>query len=185
MSKHKNFLESQIKPGETGIKKEKSKQLELFLVIEDTTLIQSSLSQNEQQLFTQESVVTNHLADLHGQANYLRSLYPKVELITEMSSGLNYKRKKFKAILERVMSGNVEFLVVGHKARLARFGFELFNWLCKINNCRLMVVNNTDLSPEREMVKDIQAIVHVFSCRFYGLHKYKSQIKEDKDLSPT
>ncbi len=121
--------------------------------------------------------------DLHRQADYLQSLYPNAEVVTEIGSGLNYKRKKFRAILERVMSGDVETLVVGHKDRLARFGFDFFGWLCELNNCQLVVCNNSNLSPEREMVEDILAIVHVFSCRLYGLRKYKKQIKEDSGLS--
>jgi putative resolvase len=121
--------------------------------------------------------------DLERQADYLQSLYPKAEIIKEIGSGLNYKRPKFKTVLERIMSGDVERLVVAHKDRLARFGFDLFQWLCESNNCELVVCNNSSLSPEREMVEDILAIVHVFSCRLYGLRKYKQQIKEDSSLS--
>lgn len=120
--------------------------------------------------------------DLQRQADYIQSLYPSAEVVTEVGSGLNYKRPKFKAILERVMSGDVRRLVVGHKDRLARFGFDFFQWLCERNNCELVVCSNTELSPEREMVEDILAIIHVFSCRLYGLRKYKSQIKKDTDL---
>ncbi len=121
-------------------------------------------------------------ADLDRQADYLQSLYPESEVIKEIGSGLNYNRKKLKAVLERILSGNVERLVVGHKDRLARFGFELLRWICELNNTELVVCNNEQLSPEREMVEDILAIVHVFSCQLYGLRKYKTQIKEDKTL---
>jgi predicted site-specific integrase-resolvase len=121
--------------------------------------------------------------DLDRQADYLQSLYPEAEIIKEIGSGLNYKRQKLKAVLERVMSGDVQHIVVAHKDRLARFGFDLFQFICESNNCELVVCNNTSLSPEREMVEDILAIVHVFSCRLYGLRKYKKQIKEDQSLS--
>ncbi|MDT9252608.1 MAG: IS607 family transposase, partial [Limnospira sp. PMC 1291.21] len=43
-------------------------------------------------------------------------------------------------------------------------------------------LNQTSLSPEREMVEDILAILHCFSSRLYGLRKYKTQVKEDPDL---
>jgi predicted site-specific integrase-resolvase len=121
-------------------------------------------------------------ADLNRQADYLQSLYPESEVIKEIGSGLNYNRKQFKAILERVMSGDVQRLVVGHKDRIARFGFDLIKWICELNNTELVVCNNTEFSPEREMVEDILSIVHVFSYRLYGLRKYKSPIKEDKSL---
>lgn len=32
------------------------------------------------------------------------------------------------------------------------------------------------------MVDDMLSIVHVFSCRLYGLRKYKSKLKNDKSL---
>ncbi|WP_324282187.1 IS607 family transposase [Cyanobacterium aponinum UTEX 3221] len=121
--------------------------------------------------------------DLDRQADYLQSLYPEAEVIKEIGSGLNYRRQKLKTLLERILSGNVQRLVVAHKDRLARFGFDLFKFLCELNSCELVVCNNSSLSPEREMVEDILAIVHVFSCRLYGLRKYKKQIKEDTSLS--
>jgi putative resolvase len=120
--------------------------------------------------------------DLERQASFLLSQFPEAELVTEVGSGLNYKRKKLLAILERVLAGNVRLLVVGHKDRLSRFGFDFFQWLCGKFNCKIVVLNQTNLSPEREMVEDILAIVHVFSCRLYGLRKYKQTIHFDNDL---
>ena len=73
-------------------------------------------------------------------------------------------------------------VVVAHKDRLARFGFDLFKWLCEQNRCELVVPGETNLSPEQEMVEDILAILHCLSSRLYGLRKYKSQISEDPDL---
>ena len=144
----------------------------------------SSITKRENRTSIIYARVSSHKqkADLNRQADYLHSLYPEAEVIKEIGSGLNYNRKKLKAILERVMSGDVERLVVGHKDRLARFGFELLRWICELNNTELVVCNNIKLSPEREIVEDILAIVHVFSCRLYGLRKYQPQIKEDQSL---
>jgi predicted site-specific integrase-resolvase len=88
-----------------------------------------------------------------------------------------------RTVLERVRQGNVGSIVVAHKDRLARFGFELISWLCELDGTKILVLNQDGLSPERELVEDILAIVHVFSCRLGGLRKYKSAIKEDPDLS--
>ena len=122
-------------------------------------------------------------ADLDLQAAKLLELYPNAELITDIASGLNFKRTGLRAILERVRQGNVEFIVVAHKDRLARFGFDLISWLCEQDGTKIVVLNQDGLSPERELVEDILAIVHDFSCRLYGLRKYKSAIKKDPDLS--
>lgn len=121
-------------------------------------------------------------SDLLRQADYLQSLFPDGLIIKDIGSGLNYKRKGLLSLLGQVLSGNVREVVVCHKDRLARFGFDLIEWFCQQQNCQLVVLNRSDLSPEREMVEDILAIVEVFSCRLYGLRKYKSVIKEDSDL---
>ena len=86
------------------------------------------------------------------------------------------------ALLGQVMSGDISTIVVRNQDRLARFGGDLIKWLCEQNNCQLMVLSRNELSPEREMVEDILAIIHVFSCRLYSRRKYKSAIKEDSSL---
>ncbi|WP_456057555.1 IS607 family transposase [Aerosakkonema funiforme] len=121
-------------------------------------------------------------ADLNRQVAALSNLYPQAEIISEIGGGLNFKRKKLLSLLERILSGDVRMVVVAHKDRLARFGFDLFGWLCEQNRCELVVLNETSLSPEREIVEDILAILHCFSSRLYGLRKYKTQIEEDSDL---
>jgi putative resolvase len=45
---------------------------------------------------------------------------------------------------------------------------------------KIVVVKKEKWSPEEELVKDLISITHVFSCRVYGLRKYKNQLKEEK-----
>ncbi|WP_442867088.1 IS607 family transposase [Anabaena sp. CS-542/02] len=117
--------------------------------------------------------------DLQRQLEHLRTRYPEAEIISEVGSGLNFKRKKFLAILERIIDGDIQRIVVAHPDRLVRFGFELVRWLCTKFECELVVLNDRQLSPEQELVQDILSIIHSFSSRLYGLRKYKSSIKED------
>jgi excisionase family DNA binding protein len=120
--------------------------------------------------------------DLEQQVNFLLSRYPDAEIITDIGSGLNFKRKGLQALLDRVLNNTVKLVVVAHKDRLCRFGFDIISWLCARQQAEILVLNQKNLSPEREMVEDILAIVHVFSCRLYGLRKYKKQISEDSEL---
>ena len=120
--------------------------------------------------------------DLERQVNYLQSLYPQGQVFRDIGGGLNFKRKGLLSILGQVMSRDISQVVVCHQDRLARFGGDLIRWICEQNDCQLVVLSRTDLSPEREMVEDILAIIHCFSCRLYGLRKYKSSIKEDPSL---
>lgn len=124
----------------------------------------------------------NQKDDLSSQIRYLRERYPDHELIEDIGSGLNFKRKGFNALLERIMSGEVEEVAVTHRDRLCRFGFDLINGIAVRNNCKIVVLDNAQLSPEGELVRDLISIIHVFSCRIYGLRKYSRKVKEDKDL---
>jgi putative resolvase len=120
--------------------------------------------------------------DLNRQADYLQSLFPNGEVVKEIGSGLNYRRKNLQALLGQILSGDIEQVVCSYKDRLARFGIELIDYICQQNNTKLVVLNRVDLSGEREFVEDILAIIHVFSSKLYGLRKYKQKIKEDTDL---
>jgi predicted site-specific integrase-resolvase len=120
--------------------------------------------------------------DLNNQKNYLISEYPGAEVISDVGSGLNFKRKGLRTILERLLQGDSIKLVVAERDRLCRFGFELIEHLVNKNGGEIVVLNQIESSPESELVSDILSIIHVFSCRIHGMRKYKNQIKEDKDL---
>ncbi|KHD05830.1 DNA invertase [Candidatus Thiomargarita nelsonii] len=116
--------------------------------------------------------------DLKRQVQYMREQYPKAEIIKDIVRSLNYKRKGLKAILGRAMRGEQLEIVVAHKDRLARFGFELIEWIIQQSSGRIMVLKQTNLSPEQELTNDLLSILHVFSCRMHGLRNYKSQVRQ-------
>ena len=124
--------------------------------------------------------------DLGRQIKSLRDAFPNHEIISDIGSGLNFKRKGLTALLEAVCRGDVREVVVAHRDRLARFGFDLIKWLIEHHGGKLVVLGTDNCSPESELVHDLLAIVNVFSCRMHGLRKYKSQIKsqikEDRSL---
>lgn len=103
---------------------------------------------------------------------------PIHEYLSDVGSGLNYKRKNFIALMELVEKRTVASIVVAHKDRLVRFGFEWFDDFCKKHGTRLLVINNESLSPQEEMTQDLLSIVHCFSSRLYGLRKYKKELKK-------
>ena len=121
--------------------------------------------------------------DLANQPTALRDFcarqaYEPDEWIEEVGSGLNYRRKQFNRILEEVELGRVRRLIVAHKDRLVRFGFEWFAALCERHGTELLIVNGDSLSPEQELVQDLLSIVHVFSARLCGLRSYKQVIRD-------
>ena len=50
-------------------------------------------------------------------------------------------------------------------------------------NTNIVIVNNEEISPQEELVQDIVSILHAFSCRLYGLRKYKKQIEGDEEIA--
>jgi putative resolvase len=100
--------------------------------------------------------------------------------VSEIGGGLNFKRPKFLALVDRIVTNQVATVVIAHKDRLMRFGFELLTHLCRTHGCELLVLNTETLSPEQEMVQDLMTITHCFSARLYGLRNYRKAL--DKAL---
>jgi len=121
--------------------------------------------------------------DLERQKEFMRKHYPNYEIISDIGSGINFKRKQFLWLLEQTSIGNVKEVVVAHRDRLSRFGFELIEWFFSKHNVKLVVLDKCESSPQTELVTDLLSIITVFSCRIHGLRKYTNTIKEDKSLS--
>ena len=98
--------------------------------------------------------------------------------VKEVGGGLNFKRPKFLDLIDLVTLGRAGRVVVAHKDRLARFGYDLLEHLCEVGGCDLVVMNHESLSPEQEMVQDMLAIVHCFSARLHGLRNCRKALKE-------
>lgn len=109
------------------------------------------------------------------------------EWIEEIGSGLNYQRKQFNRLMEQIELGQVRRLIIAHKDRLVRFGFEWFAAFCARHGTELLIVNGDTLSPEQELVQDLLSIVHVFSARLDGLRSYRKVLRDaalHKDQAP-
>lgn len=125
--------------------------------------------------------------DLANQVEFLRNYANGKgiildEVITDIGSGLNYKRKKWNQLLDSIMSNEIDTVYITYKDRFIRFGYDWFEKLAHKFNTQIVVLNNPDLSPTEELTEDLVSIIHVFSCRIYGLRKYKKKIENDKTL---
>lgn len=105
------------------------------------------------------------------------------ETIEDIGSGLNYNRKKWNKLIEECMENKVDSIIVTHKDRFIRFGYDWFEQFLSKYNVKIIVVNNELLSPQEEVVQDIISILHVFSCRIYELRKYKKTIEGDEEIA--
>lgn len=129
----------------------------------------------------------NQIDDLERQKKYLTKRYPHHYLIDDVGSGINMNRRGLRKIIKLAIAGKVEELVIAHKDRLARFGFELIEDLIKdYSNGKVIIINNVvKKEPEAELVWDMLQIMNIFVAKMNGLRKYKdddnSQLIEENE----
>ncbi len=100
------------------------------------------------------------------------------EWLSDIGSGLNYKRKQFNRLMEMIELGQVRRVILAHRDRLVRFGYDYFEAFCERHHTEIVVINGEAMSPEQELVRDLLAIVTVFSARLHGLRSYRKVLKE-------
>lgn len=131
----------------------------------------------------QEPDLANQLEVM--KAYCIKAGLSEVEYVSEIGGGLNFERKKFLEIMDAVERYEVKMLIIAHKDRLARFGFEYFRHFLAKHNCELVILNDEKMSPEQEMAEDLMTIIHCFSSRLYGLRNYRESLKEALDNGRT
>ena len=126
--------------------------------------------------------------DLQNQITFIRNyVNAKGEIlddvIQDIGSGLNYNRKHWNdLLLNQIPKGEIAKIYLTYKDRFVRFGFDWFERFCKQYDCEIVVIKNPETSPQQELIEDLISIIHVFSCRIYGLRKYKKDISLDESL---
>lgn len=104
---------------------------------------------------------------------------PIDEYLSDIGSGIDFKRKNFLKIINMIEKREISELIVTHKDRLTRFGFDLIEERCNVNNVKLTVINLEKSSPEKELIDELMDILDIFSNRLCNLRKYKKIIKGD------
>ena len=117
--------------------------------------------------------------DLETQVQNVKSyMYAKgykFDIIKDIGSGINYKKKGLKELINRIENNEVSKVVILYKDRLIRFGFELIEYLCEINNVEIEVIDNSECSKEKELTDDLIQIITVFANRLYGQRSKKTK----------
>jgi predicted site-specific integrase-resolvase len=106
------------------------------------------------------------------------------EIIEDVGSGINYGKKGLNQLIDSILKGEVERVVVLYKDRLVRFGIELIEGICKRYGVKVEVIDSTPRTEEQELVEDLIQIVTVFSCKLQGkrANKAKKILKEVMEL---
>lgn len=120
---------------------------------------------------------------------YLTAKGQPFEIISDIGSGINYKKKGLQELIKRITQNQVEKVVVLYKDRLIRFGFELIEYIASLYNCEIEIIDNTEKSEQQELVEDLIQIITVFSCKLQGKRANKARklvnelIDEENDNS--
>ncbi len=124
-------------------------------------------SQDQKQDLQRQKEVLSSYCTVHGW-NY--------EVISDLGSGMNYKKKGLKNLLDAILSKKIKRLVVTHKDRLLRFGAELVFTLCEIHHVEVVIINQgEDVSFEEDLAKNVLEIITVFAARLYGARSHKNK----------
>ena len=103
---------------------------------------------------------------------------------SDIKSGLSFDRKGFQKVVEEVIKGNVELLVIENKDRLVRFGYEILEGIFNYFGCKILVLNDTisNKTYEQELTEDLVSIIHYFTMKSYShrrkLNKIRKEIEE-------
>lgn len=116
--------------------------------------------------------------DLDRQVQALVERYPGYEVLSEVGSGVNFGRQKFRALLERVQSGSVSTIAIAQRDRLCRLAFDLVEWICSRHSTQIVVLDDKD-NPDSDddtesLAADLLAITNVFVSRHHGRRRYRS-----------
>jgi predicted site-specific integrase-resolvase len=117
--------------------------------------------------------------DLENQKNLMKENYKDYILIEDIGSGLNINKKGLRKIINLAIKGKINKLVIAHKDRLVRFGFELIEDLIKeYSNGEIIILDKKNISkkPEEELVTDVLQIMNVYVAKMNGLRRYKKKI---------
>lgn len=101
------------------------------------------------------------------------------EWITEVGGGMDFHRPKFLSLMDRIERGEISRLVLAHKDRLARFGFEYLEHAASRHDCHIIAANTESTSPRQELAEDLLAIMADFSRRLPTLVAHRKNLKDD------
>ena len=110
--------------------------------------------------------------------------YGDIQILSDVGSGLNEKRKSFLKLLEMVSEKKVSKVIVAYEDRLTRFGFETLSRMFLAFGTSIEVINREEKTPQEELVEDLITIVSHFAGKLYGMrsHKYEEVVEGVRKL---
>jgi putative resolvase len=113
--------------------------------------------------------------DLKSQVQYMKSKYPTYRIITDIGSGVNFKRKGLLEIINLAINNKLKKIVVSYEDRLCRIGFELIEYILKnYSDTTIIIENKGDETDEEKIAKDVLQIITVYVAKVHGKRRYNT-----------
>jgi len=107
-------------------------------------------------------------------SNYIKNKYKDFEIIEDLGSGLNYKKRGLRKLIKMICNQEISVLVLTHKDRLLRFGSDIIIQLCERFNIKVDIINsNEEETFEQALCNDVLSIITVFSAKLHGKRSHK------------
>lgn len=109
------------------------------------------------------------------------------EQFEDIKSGMNSDRPSFQKIIQMIIQGKIELLIIENKDRLIRFGYDTLESIFKYFGCKILVLNDVleNKSYEQELTEDLISIIHYFTMKNYShrrkLNKLRKEIEENQE----
>ena len=145
----------------------------------DLIVCYSRVSTHDQKkdLVTQEQKILSYAQQLPN------SKPENIISISDLGSGLNYKKKGLKQLLNLILLGKVQTLIINHKDRLLRFGSELIFWLCQQMQVNVIILEaKKEITFEEELSSDVIELMTVFCAKLYGKRSHKNKLQNNKNM---
>ena len=117
--------------------------------------------------------------------NYCTSKGIHVDKIySDIKSGMNFEREEFCQLIQDIVKGKIELIVIENKDRLCRFGYDLFNEFCKYFQTKILVINElSEKNFEQELTEDLISIIHYFSMKSYSHRRKLNKLQKELENS--
>jgi predicted site-specific integrase-resolvase len=120
-------------------------------------------------------------SSLDQQRVQIQEAYPETEVIADIGSGFNFKRKGFVTLLERALSGIAIHVVVSNRDRLSRVGFEFVRAIFERSGGSITALNQTSEESDQFSTELLVGFITSFCNSYYGRRSAKIKRSKSKD----
>ena len=121
--------------------------------------------------------------DLKVQENSLREKSTLMgisldNVISDVGSGINCRKKGLKILISKVLAGNIKHIVLMHKDRLIRFGYEIIEQICQAMHVKITILEESPFKTKEQILcGNLIEILTVYCSAFYGMRSHSNKPK--------